>query len=330
MFNVKINRLPKSLVEIICEAPCDDFDKAYVKTLSELKQQAEIDGFRKGFAPEKILIEKIGERKILEEAAEELIQKTYFEILEKNNLEIIGQPEIHILKIAKGNPLEFKIIVAILPEVKLPDYKKISKQVFEKKEEIKIEEKEIKERLEQLKNALEAKSGKKEELNDEFAKKAGNFQNLEELKKVIVQNLEFEKKTKARDKKRMEVLDKIAGETKIDFPRILVDAEKGKMFGELKKSVSEMGLGWDDYLKQIKKSEEELLKSFESEAERRVNFGLILREIAIQEEIEVGEEEVEKLSENYAKIYSEEKINRDYIYGLLKNEKTFAFLENLN
>lgn len=326
----EIQKLPQSLVEIKGEIPAEEFEGYIGKSIEEYNQEAEIPGFRKGNVPEKILLEKIGEGWILEKAAQIAFQDFFPKIIQENRLDAIGAPEFQILKLARKNPLEFKIIVAILPEVKLPDYKKISKQVFEKKEEIKIEEKEIEERLEQLKNMFEAKSGKKEELNDEFAKKVGNFQNLSELKQVLSQNLEFEKKRKSQDKKRMEVLDKIAGETKIDFPRILIDAEKEKMLGELKKGVSEMGLKWDDYLKQIKKSEEELLKSFEGEAVRRVSFGLILREIAEQEKIKVAEEEVEKLSESYAKIYSEEKISRDYIYGLLKNEKTFAFLENLN
>lgn len=322
---IEIQKLPQSLVEIKGEITAEEFESYVVKSIKEYNQETEIPGFQRGLTPE-----KIRESRILEKAAQIAFQDFYPKIIQENRLDAIGAPEFQILKLARKNPLEFKIIVAILPEVKLQDYKKISKQVFGKKEEVIIESKEIDEKLEQLKKIVESKNNTVEELNDEFAKKVGNFQNFDELKKTVAQNLEFEKKRKSQDKQRIEVLDKIAGETRIDLPQILIDSEKEKMLGELKKSVSEIGLKWEDYLKQIKKSEEELLKSFEGESVRRVNFGLILREIANQEKIEVSEEEVQKLSESYAKIYSKDKINPDYIYGLIKNEKTFVFLENLN
>ena len=326
----EVQKLPQSLVEIKGEISAEEFEAYVEKAIEEYNQEAEIPGFRRGLTPEKILLEKIGEDKVLEKAATSAFRNFYPKIIEENKIEAIGGPEFRILKLARKNPLEFKIIVSVLPEVELPDYKKISREEFGAKVEIAIDNKEIDEKLEQLKKIVESKNNTKEELNDEFAKKVGNFQNLEELRKITAQNLEFEKKRKTQDKKRIEVLKKISEQAEIDIPLILIEAEKEKMLGELKKSVSETGFKWDDYLSQIKKSEQELLKSFDGEARQRVNFGLILREIAEQEKIEVNEEEVEKLSESYAKIYSRDKISRDYIYGLLKNEKTFAFLENLN
>ena len=61
---------------------------------------------------------------ILGEAAEEALNEVYPSIIESEKLFVMGQPEVAITKLAKGNPLGFKITVAILPEFKLPDYKK--------------------------------------------------------------------------------------------------------------------------------------------------------------------------------------------------------------
>lgn len=327
--NFSAKKLPGSLMEIKGEMPFDEFEKYIKESFFQYNQESEIPGFRKGLAPDKIILEKIGEDKILERAARNAFKVIYPQILKECQIEALGLPEFHILKLARQNPLEFKIIVAFLPEVILPDYNKIAKESFADKEKIKVEDKEIENRIEQLKKIVETQSGNKQELNDEFAKKLGNFKNIEELKKAIAQNIEFEKQMKLKDKRRIEFLEKVLKEMKIELPKVLIDGEKKKMMLELQRSVGEMGLGWEAYLKQIKKNEEELLESFNDEAYRRVSFGLILREIAKKENIEVFEEEVQNFINNYKRFRPEEKIDRDYVYGLLKNEKTFAALEKI-
>ena len=47
--------------------------------------------------------------------------------MQKESIKAIGHPEIMITKIAEGSDLEFKITTAVLPEIKVADYKKIAK-----------------------------------------------------------------------------------------------------------------------------------------------------------------------------------------------------------
>jgi len=72
---------------------------------------------------------------ILEEMAELALSKIYPEIIIKEKIDAIGRPEISITKLAKDNPLEFKIITSVLPEVKLGDYKKIAKEINDKEKD---------------------------------------------------------------------------------------------------------------------------------------------------------------------------------------------------
>src|SRR5439155_1091666 len=81
---------------------------------------------RKGNVPEAIIIQKVGDLAILEEAAEIALSEEYPNILNEHKIEAIGRPEINITKIGLGNPLEFKIKTALLPEVKLGDYRSAS------------------------------------------------------------------------------------------------------------------------------------------------------------------------------------------------------------
>ncbi len=136
----KINKLEKSKVEIISSIEAKYFESFRKKALENINNEITIDGFRKGKVPENILITKVGEMNILEEMAELAISEAYPKILVEEKIDAIGRPEINITKIAKDNPLEFKVITAVIPEVKLADYKKIAKEEKGNNSNEKIEE----------------------------------------------------------------------------------------------------------------------------------------------------------------------------------------------
>ena len=137
-YEVKIKKLPKSEVEMDVSLPADFLVSAKKKALEMLSVSMEIPGFRRGHIPENIVIEKVGEGKILEEATNILLKEHFPKIIEQKKLDIIGRPNISITKLALGNPVEFKAVFAVMPEIELPDYKKIvvsSKQSASSKEE---------------------------------------------------------------------------------------------------------------------------------------------------------------------------------------------------
>src|SRR3989344_6054669 len=221
--NIELKKLPDSEIEISGEIPAQDFSKFWKDAVGKISQSAKIPGFRPGNVPENILIEKVGESEILEKAAELALQKTRPEILEEEKIEAIGHPEIVITKLARQNPLGFKIKTAVIPQIILPDYRALAKPILEKTEEIKVEEKELADALEYLKKSREkdtagaAAGGGLPELNDEFAKSLGKFENLEALKNALRENIRFEKELKLRDQKRTAVIDAIARETKVEL-----------------------------------------------------------------------------------------------------------------
>ena len=328
---LEIKKLPDSEVEISGEIPAEKFNASWGKAVKEISSRTEIPGFRKGMTPEKILMEKIGEGEILEEAAQLTLQEAWPKILEEEKIEALGRPEIVITKLARGNPLGFKIKTAVLPEVKLSDFKKIAGEIAAGAENVpETSEAEVGKVLEYLRKSREKNSavggtgGGLPELNDEFAKSLGNFENLDGLKKTLGANIKLEKTIKLREKKRMEMLDRIASASEISLPPVLVETEKEKMLAELKKNLAGLGLEWGHYLGHIKKTEEELRAEWKNEAEQRVRRGLVLREIARVEKIEVSEEELGREAGGGL----DQKGNRDYAYGMVRNEKVFKILEN--
>ena len=131
--------LLKSQLELTVEMDIEEFAPYIKRGAEKISNEVKIEGFRPGKAPYDIIKQKVGEITIMEEGARIAINKNIDAIIKENVTgEPVGQPNIEITKLAPGNPLEFKITLAILPEIKLGDYK--DAKVNEKKTDIKNEE----------------------------------------------------------------------------------------------------------------------------------------------------------------------------------------------
>ncbi len=160
----------KSQTEILVELSQEEF-LPHINRASELiSKSVKIDGFRAGKIPYDVLKQKVGEMAILEEAAHLAIRKTIDKaLLELGEGRLIGQPKVDIIKLAPGNPLEYKIQVALIPEITLSTYKDLGL----KKNEAKVEEADIERTLSELQEMRasemlvdrEAKEGDKVLLN---------------------------------------------------------------------------------------------------------------------------------------------------------------------
>ena len=123
-------KLDGSQVKLTIELSPEIVAKEEPESLKEVSKTIEMDGFRKGAAlPKDVIVSKVGELPILEQSAYRAINKMYMPMLEEKEFKIISQPEISITKLAEGSPVEFTITLTLLPEIKLPDFKKIAKEV---------------------------------------------------------------------------------------------------------------------------------------------------------------------------------------------------------
>ena len=103
-----------------------------------------LKGFRPGKAPIHIVKEVVGEGKIWEEAAEQAVEKSFFQACKDNNIEIIASPRVEIRKLAPGNDVVYSASVEVVPEIHLGDWRAAAKQIREKEHrDVRIEEKEI-------------------------------------------------------------------------------------------------------------------------------------------------------------------------------------------
>jgi len=174
----------------------------------------------------------------------------------------------------------------------------------------------------------------KPELNDEWVKTLGRFDTVSALKEDIEKGIKEEKKVAELNRLRVEAMDKILEKTTIEIPPILLKREEDNLFENLKDRVNyELKLSIDEYLSQIKKTEQEIKKEFEKLALDRVKRFLILHQIAKNEKIEATDEEVAVKLEEVIKQYPEEdKKNIDIqrlmilIADDITKEKIFTYL----
>ncbi len=427
---VEIKKLKQANIEIDCQMEWQEFLSYYEKTLSNVVNKAEIKGFRVGKAPKDLVEKEIGKHKILEEAVENAVKETYFEAIRKNDLEPIGPPQVEILKLAEGNPLEFRIKAQFLPEVKFPDYQKIVSKIKKKKFQVGDEEMEetikwiqksranmeatespaqkgnwveieyqspqiennklfddsfilgeaklipgFEEKLEGMKKGEEkefstefpkdyfypvksAEGGAEQfnrvnkdlaskkadfkikmkavklmdipELTDDFAKQLGKFENIAALKQNVKQGLAQEEEIQIKENWKDEVLKAISEKIEFEMPKVLVLSEKERIMEGLKHEAEHSKISFEDYLKHIQRTLEDLEKEAEERAEQRVKNYLILKEIGKKEGIEVLEEEMEKeinrILASYPQLNPQE-IDKEAIKGVLYNNKVFEVLD---
>lgn len=337
---VKIEKNPhgaKSEIEMNITIPAKDFAMYWEKGLRALQEVVEIDGFRKGKAPENAIISKYGEMAVLEEMANICVNETYVKAVTENKLKVLGHPHFHMMKLAKGEDFEYQAHVAVYPEIKLPDYKKLAKEVIKDKKEVEIKDEEIENILKDLQK-MRVKDKKMEEivdadlppLDDEFAKSFGEeFKTIADIKAKVAENLKLEKEQQAKEVSRTKILESLVAESKFDLPSILIESEIDRMIAQLKMDVEKFGGKFAEYLTHIKKTEEDLRVDYADPAEKRAKSQMIILEISDKENIKPTKEEIdaEVVRIMAAVQNAEEDRARGYAEQVLTNEKVLQFLE---
>lgn len=156
-----IEKSSATQVAVIVRVPYAELTPLLPKAAEVISADIEIGGFRKGKAPYEVVKQKVGEFKILEEAARLHIRKHFSGILKEveekefkeRSFEPMGDPAIAITKLAPGEELEYKITLALLPPLTLPDYRAIARRVLAGKKAAEVTEEEVQSSLQWLRES---------------------------------------------------------------------------------------------------------------------------------------------------------------------------------
>lgn len=325
--DLKVTKLPNSEAEITGSLTVEYLASCRPEAIKSLNDNLVIPGFRKGNVPEDVLVKQIGEMHVLEEVAEVALGREYPHIIEESKLSPIGRPTISITNLpalakareqaglAPGVPLEFKIVVALEPEFELPDYKKIAKAVMSETDETEVTDEEVNKVVEEL-NKQDVKAELKEG---------------ETLEGRVKENLVEEKKFRAKEKKRLKIIEELVKSTEINVPKVIVNSELEKMMLQFKDDIERVGMKFDEYLKNLKKTEDEVKQEWEPQAIERAKADMIVAKISEKEKVEPTPEEVEHEAKHVLTHYpdADPLRVRIYVFTMIRNQKVLEYLEGL-
>lgn len=121
-YPVTVENISTVARKVSVEIPAERIQSKLSEQFDELRQQAAIPGFRAGHAPRK-LIEKRFEKDVRDQVRRTLISESYEQAIEKNKLEVIGEPEFENpdeVELPQSGPLTYSFQVEIQPEITLP------------------------------------------------------------------------------------------------------------------------------------------------------------------------------------------------------------------
>jgi trigger factor len=171
-------------------------------------------------------------------------------------------------------------------------------------------------------------------IDDAFATSLSQ-KDLADLKARLQENLTTEREEQETYRLEREILELVAGKSRVgDIPDLLVNEEINKMLEELKRGVAEQGLDFDTYLKNLKKTLADLKLDMSDQAVMRIKVALVIREIAKRENITIEKKELDGELDRQATEIQDKKTKkllhtpayRDYTENILRNRKVTDLL----
>ncbi len=152
--DIVVKKLPQSKAELSITLAWDEWKKEMDHAAEHMAKDVKIPGFRPGKVPRDVLEKRYGKEALLMEAAEHAVSHSYARALEQEKVDAIGQPEVKLETVKEGEPLIYAITTAVMPEVKLAEWKKAVKEAnaahAKKMATLAVEPKEIEDELNRL------------------------------------------------------------------------------------------------------------------------------------------------------------------------------------
>jgi trigger factor len=148
-YQIKVEDAGPATKKVTVEIPKDRIDTKLAEQYKELRQQAAIPGFRPGHAPQK-LIEKRFASDIKEQVRRNLISESYQQAVEKNELQVIGEPAFdnpEAIQLKDDEGLSYSFQVEVQPEFTVPDVSNLKV----KKPKIEVTDENVNQALQNLK-----------------------------------------------------------------------------------------------------------------------------------------------------------------------------------
>jgi len=121
-FRYTLARDAGSVVTATVDIDADRVRAATDRVFQRRVRQAKIPGFRPGKAPRAIYERTYGAEHLWHEAAEDVVDETYRELVQREQLEPLDRPEVRIDDLTPDRPVHYAATFPVRPEVTIGDY----------------------------------------------------------------------------------------------------------------------------------------------------------------------------------------------------------------
>ena len=378
------------VVKFNIEFSAEEFKEALNKAYLANRGKFQIDGFRKGKAPRKIIESHYGHDVFWDEALNDLLENGYYDAVKEMGIEVISQPSFESPEVKADEPVVLSGSVQVFPEFEVENYKGLE---VEKVETV-IGDKEVQEELEKVQKSQarmeivedrksemgdtvvidfdgsvdgEAFSGgkadnyelklgsgqfipgfeeqlvdkeageevdvevvfpgdyhaeelagkpalfkckvheiKKEilpEIDDELASDVSDFETLAEYKEDLKKKLQEKAAETDLSVMKDRVLEQLYTQNEIEVPAVMIQNEVENMLYDMNQSLSAQGLSLKQYTEWTGQTLDQLREQSKPEAEKRIRTRVLLKNVIRMENLEVAEEEIRELMEDFGKQY---------------------------
>ena len=146
------------------------------------------------------------------------------------------------------------------------------------------------------------------ELNDEFVSelKIDGVNTVDEYKEYVKKDLTDSRTKAAENKAEQDIVKKFADCCEVNIPESMIDREAEQLMNEQAQRLAYQGISFDQYLKMLNMSKEDVKKEFVPTAKERVKTTLCLEELAKAEKVDPSEDDINKYYEDMSKAYGME------------------------
>lgn len=154
------------------------------------------------------------------------------------------------------------------------------------------------------------------ELNDDLAKdvNAPNVETMEDLKALIRKNQEEQKQQNAENEATNKLISTVVDACEVEIPEIMIKNETDDMIQDYANRLQQQGISLQQFFQITGQNEETLREQMAKDAESKVKLRLVLDAVATQENLEVGEEDIDT---EYGLIASQYNMEKDKVKELI-------------
>ena len=131
------------------------------------------------------------------------------------------------------------------------------------------------------------------DLDDEFAKSLGEYDSLDALKNGLRDSLTDRANARADQEVESRIIEEIVSRSQVSYPEIMVKARVAHHLEHLREDLEQRGRTLKQYLEGLGRTGDEFMADLTESYSRRVAIGLVLGQLAENENLVVTEEEVE-------------------------------------